>query len=113
MDVNRQIRNLQAIVPSLKVLTKPINAVGNYLFFSHVEFDQVQPRYLFSIYLARKALRTDLGDILEVLTPLMEEHSDLFTIKRMIPIQLEGLFVTYQIDISISEYYTKEEPWLT
>ena len=111
MDVMSRVAMVKEIAPSLKLLTKSINSVGDYLFFSHIEWDKGEMRYLFSIYLARRSLRTDLSDIENILSPLVDEHSDLFTIKRMTPIELEGLFVTYQIDISISEYYTRDDQW--
>lgn len=112
MDIAAQMRNLQAMAPSLKILTKPINTVGDYLFFSHVEFNDAKPRYLFSIFLARKELRSDLEDIMAVLTPLMDQDTELLTLKSMKPIKLDGLFVVYQIDISVSEYFKREDPWL-
>lgn len=114
MDIDTQIANIQSMAPSLVLLTKPLNTVGDYLFFSHVEFpgDEPAPRYHFQIFLARKELRSKLEDIMEVLTPLMEANSDLFSLKSMKPIKLDGLFVVYQIDISVSQIYTKEDEWI-
>ena len=113
LNVAEQITNLQQIVPTLKILTREINTPGDYLFFSHVVFDQSSYRYAFKIYLARKRLEIDLADITRVLDPLTERNSELFRLVRMQPLQKDKLFVVYEIALEVSEHYVLEDPWLS
>jgi len=99
-------------VPSLKLLTKPINSVGDYIFFSHIDFSDDALRYNYIIYLARKELNSNLKDILEVLKPLIKLNSELFRLEKMKPIPLEGLFVVYELHISVSEHWSKDIKWI-
>jgi len=109
MDIASVIDQVKPLVPKAQMLTKPINSVGDYLFFSHMSFAQTVPKVHMSIYLARKELRTDLADVFEVLETLMAERSELFEIEKMRPVPMEGLFVIYQIDIAVHLYYQRGE----
>jgi len=113
MVILEQIKQIQSIVPTLKLLTKPINSTGDYIFFSHISFDDVALRYNYIIYLARKELNSNLKDIIKVLNPLINLHSELFTLKKMKPIPIEGLFVVYELNISVSEKWSKDIEWIT
>jgi len=113
MDLAAALGKAKALVPNAVMLTKPINAEGDYLFFSHISFEGTRLRYHFSLYLARKRLRTDLANLQRTLSPLIEERGELLTMEKMTPIALEGLFVVYQLDFSMHEDYIKDDAWLT
>ena len=111
MDIEKKIRQLQAIHPFILLEDEP-NTQGEYLFFERIKNTRVPDLldYIFKIYIVRNDLRIEtLKEIEALLQKLLSLTYDYFEVMdTMKPLRLGEFFVTYEITVRINEQFSFE-----